>query len=223
MAREKSKDAAGGARGPGLGLGLEIHCHGQFYYKTQERKGTRVFEQVVKAPSLEVFRETSYKYLGMESDEKRGTMKPKFRENSFINVRGQLKRRILPLFLRKQHNDFVSVRFVVIDEIISLDGSELDLPIQLRSREQLAKMVEREHIPVDPGDYTEIDELRTDILEYTTDPAMFLATKERRDKRRTLDRQLLEMNELEPGSVGPRREPKPVVPAGAGQAGIENL
>lgn len=207
---EGAAATAGGATGPGL----RIYCHGEFYYKTQNEKGVKPFEKIVMAPSLEVFRETSYKYTGQ--DEKG---KHQYKETSFVNVRGQLKRRLLPILLARDFRDFARVRFVVIDEIVSLDGSELDLPIQLRSRDQLVMMLERERIPIDAGDYIDIDELRSDILEYVTDPAMFLASKPRRDKRREQDRLFAAMNNIDAKSVRPEKPKKSPTTA----QGIESL
>jgi hypothetical protein len=194
--------------------GVKIICHGQYYYKDSLNKGIKEFSHEVLSPSLEMFRETNKKYIG--TDDKG---RSKFKENSFINVRGQLKRRLLPVLLGKKFPDFARVRFVVIDEIISLDGSELDLPITLRSKKQLAFQITKEGMPLNVNDYIDIDDLRADMLEYLHDPEAFLAGKSKRDKRRTEEREFLQMNNLQEGELPKKRDPA----ASSASAGIDGL
>lgn len=183
MAKEKAR--------PG-GDGILIKCTGMYYYKTESAKGTKPYELDVRAPSLEFFREHATKYTGI--DEKTG--KAKYSDRSFINIRGQLKKRLLPLLLSKEFTDFARVKYVVINEVISETGENLDLPITLRSRNQLAVLVKEARMPIDADDYINIDELRTDILEYQQDPEAFNRDKARRDKRRSEERSFIAMNQL---------------------------
>jgi len=182
---EKVKEKIKGVKG------IKIFVHGRYYYKTETAKGTKPYEMVVRAASLEMFRESSQKYLGTDDNGQ-----PKFRTNSYLNIRGQLKKRLLPILLQRKFPDFARVRFVVIDEIVSETGEKLDLPINLRSRTQLTAMVNDENIPIDPAEYLEIDDLRTDILEYIQEPETFLKNKPSRDRRRQEERQFIEMNDL---------------------------
>jgi len=171
--------------------GILIKCHGMYYYKTETAKGTKPFDYEVRAPSLEFFRETTTKYMG--TDEKG---RAKAEERSFINIRGQLKKRLLPLLLSRKFTDFARVKYVTIDEIISETKENLDLPIALRSKKQLAVLINEGRMPIDVEDYMDIDELRTDILEYQEDPEAFNRDKGRRDKRRGEERSFIEMNNL---------------------------
>lgn len=171
--------------------GILIKCHGMYYYKTETAKGTKPFTFEVRAPSLEFFREFATKYLG--TDDKGHA---RAAERSFINIRGQLKKRLLPLLLQRKVTDYARVKYVVIDEIISETGAELDLPITLRSKKQLNTLIVEGKFPIDVDDYLDIDELRTDILEYQQDPEAFNRDKNRRDKRRGEERSFIEMNNL---------------------------
>ena len=172
--------------------GICIKTHGRYYYRTESAKGTKPFEINVRAASIEMFRETARKYTGTDDNGN-----AKYSQRSFLNIRGQLKKRLLPLLLRKKFPDFARVRFVIIDEIASETGEKLDLPIDLRSRAQLTQLVKAEKIPLDPKDYLEIDELRHDIRMYLQEPETFLRDKPRLDKRRQEERAFMEMNDLE--------------------------
>lgn len=187
--------------------GILIKCHGMYYYKTETAKGTKPFDYEVRAPSLEFFRETATKYTG--TDDKGNA---KYVERTFINIRGALKKRLLPLLLSKKFMDYARVKYVVIDEILSETNEKLDLPIVLRSRKQLAVLIHEEKMPIDPEDYIDIDELRSDILEYQQDPEAFNRGKVRRDKRRTEERSFIEMNNLNE-TLPPRKK----------AAGIEDI
>lgn len=171
--------------------GLLIKCRGEYYYKTETAKGRKPFTQDVRAPSLNFFHETSTKYIGTDD---KGIKQ--FKTASFLNIRGVLKKRLLPVLLQRRFSDFARVRYTVVEEIRSLDNSPLDLPLQFQSLAQLTRYVKDHDIPITPGDYIEIDELRTDILEYEQDPETFLATKKDRDTRRSEERAFLEMNDL---------------------------
>jgi len=183
--------------------GIKIVCHGQYYFKTETAKGAKSFETTVYAKSLEMFREHSRRYEGTEEDPVTHLQKAKYKESSYVNVRGQLKRRLLPVLLKDKVENFVRIRYVVIDEIISLDGSELDLPIQLRSKKQLSLQIRRENIPINPNDYVDIDELRSDVLEYCTDPELFLRDKDKKAKKREEEREFRRLNGLEEEALPP--------------------
>lgn len=166
-----------------------IKCHGAYYFRTDTQKGIRNYEMTVKAPSIDYFQEHTQKYIGTDDNGK-----PMFSERNFLNVRGRLKKRLLPMLLQRKYPDFARVRYVVID---SIEGSGLDeLPIQLKSKEQLAVIVRSEMMPIKVEEYTDIDELRTDIMEYRENPKIWLAGKTRRDKRRKDDQAFVEMNAL---------------------------
>lgn len=187
-----------------------------YYYKTESAKGTKPFTFEVRAPSLEFFRESTTKYQGLDD---KGHAK--VAERSFINIRGQLKKRLLPLLLQRKVTDYARVKYVVIDEIISETGSELDLPITLRSKKQLAVLIADGKLPIDVDDYLDIDELRTDILEYQQDPEAFNRDKNRRDKRRGEERSFIEMNNL--GETLPPEKKKVGGIGGPGGGGIADL
>lgn len=192
--------------------GLLIRCHGQYYYKTDKAKGTKNYEMEVKAPSLAFFNERAEKYLGTDDNGK-----AKFAVREFLNIRGSLKKRLLPILLAKKDQEFARVKFTVIDEVISLSGEELDLPIVFRSKEQLRAFVRKERIPIDVDSYLEIDELRTDIVEYQTNPEVFLQFKAKKDVRRAEEKEFAEMNDLnEP--LPPQIKPKAKGPQGSGIA-----
>lgn len=180
-------------------MAISIKCHGAYYYRTDNQKGIKEYAIEVFAPSLEYFHETSRKYTGTDDNGVK-----QFAERSYLNVRGRLKKQLLPILLQRKHADFARVRYVVIDEIIG-EGLH-DLPVQLQSKEQLRKVVSDERIPVNVDEYLEIDELRTDILEYREDASSWLRDKSRRDKRRMEEREFIRLNSLEPTtSVPPQK------------------
>lgn len=187
--------------------GIKIKVHGRYYYKTETAKGTKPFELVVRAASMEMFRETSQKYMGTDDNGK-----SVFRTNTYLNIRGQLKKRLLPILLQKKFPEFARVRFVVIDEIVSETGEHLDLPVNLRSRAQLVQMIKTEKMPIDPAEYLEIDDLRADILEFIQEPDVFLKNKPIKDRRRQEERQFIEMNDLEDDALPPLPREKPAPP-----------
>jgi hypothetical protein len=184
--------------------GIKIFCHGRYYYKTETAKGTRIFTTVVRAKSLEMFRETSRKYTGTDDNGRE-----KFKTNSYLNIRGQLKKRLLPILLQRKYPDFARVRFVTIDEIVSEAGEKLDLPVNLRSRKQLEVMIADEKMPIDSAEYLELDDLRTDIVEFIQTPESFLRAKPLRDRRRQEERDFIEMNDLGDETLPPVQETRP--------------
>lgn len=196
--------------------GLKIKCHGMYYYKTETVRGVKPFETEVRSPSLEFFREEAIKYAG--TDDKG---QPIMLRRSFINIRGILKKRLLPILLRRDFPDFARVRFVVIDEVISETGEELDLPITLRSKAQLAELIETQRIPIDVNQYVELDTLRTDIIEYQEDPETFLRNKPLNDKKRSEEQAFLEMNNL--SEALPPRRPAIQKPTAPSTIGIQDL
>jgi hypothetical protein len=195
--------------------GIKIATHGRFYYKSETAKGTKPFVLVVRARSLEMFRESSQKYIGTDDNGR-----AQFRTNSYLNIRGQLKKRLLPILLSKTYPDFARVRFVTIDEITAEDGSTLDLPVNLRSRTQLVEMVRDEKMPIDPAEYLEIDDLRTDILEYIQHPEIFLENKPIKDRRRQEERDFITMNDMGDETLPPIREAKAAAAAAAAAAAV---
>jgi hypothetical protein len=178
--------------------GIKIMVHGRYYYKTETSKGTKPYSMVVRAASLEMFRETSQKYTGTDDNGR-----AMYRTNSYLNIRGQLKKRLLPILLSKKVTDFARVRFVVIDEIASETGEKLDLPVNLRSQAQLVRMIADEKMPINPDEYLEIDDLRSDILEYIQSPETFLANQPARARKREEERNFLIMNNLDDETLPP--------------------
>lgn len=175
---------------------LTIKTHGEFYYKTDHTKGRRPFEMAIRAPSLKFFEQKAYKTRGM--DEKGNQ---KIEEIVFFNVRGIIKKRLLPLLLSKKFKDFIRVRSVIIDEVAADDGTPLNLPIQLMSRPQLAELVAAKKIPIDTRSYIEIDELRSDIIEYREDPDTFLKNYDARIEKRREEREFMDLNNLSDAPV----------------------
>ena len=187
---------------------IKIITHGRYYYKTETSKGTKPFEYTVRAASLAMFQESSQKYLGTDDQGN-----AKYRTNTYLNVRGQLKRRLLPILLARKFPDFARVRYVTIDEILAEDGRNLDLPIHFRSRQQLAQMVKDEKIPIDPKEYLEVDDLRSDILSYIQEPDVFLKNKPLKDQRRQEEREFMELNDLGDETLPPVKDGKKEKPS----------
>lgn len=178
---------------------ITIKCHGEYYAREGQLKLTKSFEEVVRAPSLEFFRQSWEKYTGTDDN---GKMM--FRTSTSINVRGMLKKKLIPMILtNKYQGSFVRVRRVFIDEVISEDGSPLDLPVNLLSISQLAMKIKRENIPLDPASYINVDELRTDIMEYEEDPETFKRHYATKSKKRQEEREFHELNNLNPLKVAP--------------------
>lgn len=173
-------------------MSITIKTHGEYYYKNDRDKGRKAFTQELKAPSLEFFRQTSVRYTGTNED---GSLK--FKENVFINVRGIVKKKLLPMILQRRLPDFARVRSVTIDEISSDDKNEvLDLPVTLQSRPQLAHLIKTKKMPLDADSYMDIDELRSDILEYQEDADTFLKNMAKRNKRRNEELEFMKLNGL---------------------------
>lgn len=171
---------------------IEIKCHGEFYARDGQLKLTLPFVETVRAPSLKFFEQTTTKMTGTDDDGK-----IKFRDTTFINVRGVLKKKLLPLILQKKHpGRFVRVRLVTIDEVIA--PGETELPINLMSISQLAALMKQRNIPLDPNSYVSVDELRTDIQEYVEDPESFQRDYQRKAKKRAEEKEFMELNDLMP-------------------------
>lgn len=206
---------------------IVIKTHGDFFFKRGDNdKGISPFSMRVRAPNLEFFRETFTKYCGMRDvpederarREKNGEVnvprqEPVYAERSAINVRGLLKKKLLPMLLGPKNEGFRRVRKCFIDEILSSDGSALDLDVRLMSRAQLTEYVRVKRLPMDVESYIDIDELRTDIEEYEKDKNSYFATLERRKRIRENERKFRELNEL----VGEEPEASPA-PAKKGSA-----
>jgi len=172
---------------------ISIQVHGEYYFRDSTSKGRKPFSCTLKVPNMEFFREESRRYEG--TDDKGN---PKIKINSYLNPRGVIKKRLLPLVLPPKYKDFAKVRSVTIDEIVSGDGTILDLPITLRSRNQLIQLCKEKKIPVAAENYIDIDELRTDITEYQDNPEVFLTTLQYRTEKRASEKKFLELNDLTP-------------------------
>lgn len=178
-------------------MSIIIKCHGEFYAREGQLKLTKPFEETVRAPSLKFFEQSFEKYTGTDDN---GNLT--FRTSKSVNVRGQLKKRLLPIILKSKYAGvFVRVRGVIIDSITGERGEALDLPITLMSIPQLAQRVEKHNIPIDPNSYVNVDELRTDIMEYEQDPENFKRTYQRRKEKRAEEREFMEMNGLLPAAA----------------------
>lgn len=199
-------------------MALTIKCHGEFYAREGQLKLMKPFEEHVRAPSLKFFEQTAVRYTGTDDEGKL-----KFSENSFINVRGQLKKKLLPLILgRKYAGTFIRVRGVVIDEIIAEKDTAIDLPITLMSFDQLGTLMKQRNVPLDVNSYLNIDELRTDIMEYLEDPDAFKRNSARKAKKRAEEREFMELNDLMPAAP---QNPNSAVksPKKVSKVGIEAL
>lgn len=173
---------------------INIKCHGEFYARDGQLKLTLPFEEDVKAPNLKFFEQTSTKYTGTDDN---GQLQ--FRDTTFLNVRGVLKKKLLPLILNKKHpGKFVRVRGVVIDEVTG--DNVKDLPINLMSIPQLTQLMKQRNLPLDPNSYVSVDELRTDIQEYMEDPDSFQKNYARKAKKRSEEREFVELNDLMPST-----------------------
>lgn len=168
---------------------ITIQVTGEFYSVVGNLKTMKQFSEVVKAPSLEFFREESRRYMGTDD---KGNLKYELR--SFLNVRGKMKKELLPQLLKRKHTDFVRVRKCSIEKIEGDVG--LELPITLMSREQIGELVKSKKMPMDVNEYMSIDDLRTDVMMYLEDAEIFLQTyKAKRDKLK-MDKEYLELNGL---------------------------
>jgi hypothetical protein len=186
---------------------IAISCHGEFYFKADNIKGRKPFSQVIKAPNMDFFKQTAIRYTGTDDEGKL-----KFKETEFINVRGIIKKRLLPMLLPKKYPDFVRVRSVTIDEIQTPDGQSLELPVTLQSRNQLIELCRAKKIPVEAASYLNIDELRTDVLEYQADPEVFLQNMERKSKKRAEEKEFMALNDMipeTPAAETPKKITKP--------------
>lgn len=188
-------------------MSLTIKVHGEYYFKQDSTKGRKRYTLDVRAPSLEFFRQTTVKSRGTDDEGK-----IVLEEKSYLNVRGILKKRLVPAILERRVNDFARIRSVVIDEVIAENGEVLhDLPLPLMSLAQLKSYIHKKKLPIDSSAYMDIDELRTDIRDCETDEAAFFAGKAKKDKRRAEEKEFLELNQLEtPLEVGQQvEEPLP--------------
>lgn len=175
-------------------MSIVIKCHGEFYAREGQLKMVKQFEETVKAPSLKFFEQTFEKYTGTDDNGKLT-----FRSSTSVNIRGQLKKKLLPKILtNKFPGVFIRVRGVTIDSVLGENNEVLDLPINLMSVEQLAKKARYQNIPVDPDSYINVDELRTDIMEYEQDPENFKRVYAMKQQKRAEDREFMELNGLIP-------------------------
>lgn len=194
-------------------MAITIKCHGEFYAREGQLKLTKPFEELVRAPSLKFFEQTAEKYTGTDD---KGNLQ--FRTSTFINVRGVLKKKLLPMILsQKYQGTYVRVRGVTIDEILADKGEALDLPVTLMSIAQLGVLIKQRNIPLDIHSYLNVDELRTDVLEYQEDPNTFQRNYERKQKKRQEEREFRELNNLMPKAQDSDKEPKRGIGGHAGQ------
>lgn len=176
---------------------IRIKCHGEFYAKEGQLKLTKQFTETVRAPSLKFFEQTFEKLTGTDDS---GALT--FKSSTAINIRGQLKKKLLPMILAKKYPGvYVRVRGVVVDSVESEEGEHLDLPLNLMSVELLAQRIKVRNIPIDPYSYLSVDELRTDVMEYEQDPVNFQRTFKRKQERRAQEREFGELNDLIPAAT----------------------
>lgn len=172
---------------------ITVKVHGEYYFRDSVTKGRKPFSHTLRVPNMEFFREESRRYEG--TDDKGN---PKIKINSYLNPRGIIKKKLLPLVLPPKFPDFVKVRSVTIDEIVSSAGVNLELPVTLQSRAQLVHLCKEKKIPISAENYINIDELRTDIIEYQDNPDVFLKTLQQRTEKRIEEKKFLELNDLVP-------------------------
>jgi hypothetical protein len=176
---------------------IVITTAGEYYSVKGNVKTVEKFTEVVKAPSLEFFMEESSRYMGTDDNGQ-----PKYKLNKYLNVRGKLKRDLLPHILRRKYTDFVRVRKCVIEDITApgVDGTSAGklegLPISLMNRVSLGEIVKQKKIPIDVNDYMDIDELRTDIMNFFEDADTFLKTYKEKNEKRNMEREYLQLNGL---------------------------
>src|SRR5574343_1145597 len=101
---------------------ITIQVTGEFYSVVGNLKTMKQFTEVVKAPSLEFFKEESRRYIGTDD---KGNLKYELR--SFLNVRGKMKKELLPQLLKRKYTDFVRGRKCSIEKMEGDVG--LELPI----------------------------------------------------------------------------------------------
>lgn len=182
-------------------MAITINVSGEYYSVQGTVKQVKDFTETIKAPSLEFFRQTNQKYLGTDD-----SGKLMFRTNSFINIRGRLKKQLLPQLLTKKYPDFVRIRKITIDSILSSDGATIpELPVVLQSREQLAELIKARQMPIDPASYMDLDALRSDILLFQEDPDTFMAGYAARQAKRAEEREFMELNNLVPAAPAPKK------------------
>jgi hypothetical protein len=195
---------------------IQIKCHGEFYSRDGQLKLTIPFVEIVKAPSLKFFEQTNTRYTGTDDN---GQLQ--FKDTTFLNVRGVLKKKLLPLILQNKHQGrFVRVRKVMIDEVTAASADETkDLPINLMSISQLSHLIKQRNIPLDPNSYVTVDELRTDITEYQDDPDVFQRNYAHKSAKRRSEREFMELNNLLP-STPSLPQPEAPQPQGKAKRGI---
>lgn len=174
-------------------MALTVNTSGEYYSVSGSVKQIKSFSIPVRVPSMEFFRQTTTRFDGVDENNK-----VKIRNIEFLNPRGQLKKKLLPQILGKKFPDFVRVRKVVIDSIVADDGTPVtNIPITLRSREQLQQYIREQKLPVDANGYINIDELRADVLAAEQDPEFFARQRVIRDARREQEKEFMELNALD--------------------------
>ena len=198
-------------------MSIAIKCHGEYYARNGQLKLTLPFEEIVKAPSLKFFEQTSTKLTGTDDN---GQLK--FKDTTFLNVRGVLKKKLLPLILQnKFQGQFIRVRSVVIDEVSSTSPVETtDLPINLMSLTQLGALIKSRNIPIDVNSYVNVDEARTDVSEYIEDPDTFQLNYKRKSAKRSEEREFMELNNLMPQAA---KTPEKVRPTNKGLESLKDV
>ena len=182
-----------------------IRTHGKYYFRADSLKGEKDFTHDVNVGSLDIFREQAFKRTGTDDNGN-----PTYRTTEFLNVRGILKKRLMPILLQRKHPDFARIKYVVIDEIIIPPGQAVELPVQLMSRPMLAQRIREISAPINVSEYVDIDELRSDVLAFLEDPKTFIQDKPRRDARRAAEADFMSMNDISetlPPMDTPRPEP----------------
>lgn len=197
--------------------GYIFKCRGQYLTQKDEKgkKRNLGFSANVAVPSanVSIFEESSNRYSGTDENGNQ-----QFKSTSFMNYRGVLKKKLLPLKLAKQYPDFLAIKTLEVEEVVGVGGADvndLDLPITLLSLSQIKAYCQFHAISkadIDPQSYLSLADLRTDVYDYMDSRDAFRARKEKSQLRRANELAFRLANDIDADAILARepqiREPK---------------
>lgn len=197
--------------------GYIFKCRGQYLTQKDEdgKKRNLGYSANVAVPAANVgiFEESTSRYQG--SDEEGN---PQYKTTSFMNYRGILKKKLLPLKLAKQYPDFLAIKTLEVEEVVGVGGADvndLELPITMLSLAQIKSYCQFHAISkadIDPQSYLSLADLRTDLYDYMYSKEAFRARKEKSQSRRANESAFRLANDIDADAILAKepqtREPK---------------
>lgn len=202
----------------------EVTFHGTLLVRHDNSRGTyeKTFDDItLKFPSLDVFREIHKYNEGFDYEKNQ----PIVREVEIYNFVGVVRRIYGPKFLTRHVPNFVRIRHMGVSLVQPKNGAAWDkISVRFLPWDLLEQYVREHSIPIDRSLYTNIDDMRGDIVAFGEDKEEFYSRIQLRKTQRVNEDMFEKMNaggEVHLGDVKygrgvsevPQSETAPVTPA----------